>query len=58
MTTFFRYLIARRFLIRHFGKRAARLLPGGWITFLVYPLVRRAWKRRMKRARSLAAGTG
>jgi hypothetical protein len=55
MRTFFRHLIARRFLTRYLGRRAARFLPGGWVAFLVYPLVRRAWERRMRqRTRRLA----
>ena len=49
MRTFFRYLVARRFLTRYLGRRAARFLPGGWVAFLVYPLARRAWRRRTQR---------
>jgi hypothetical protein len=48
MRTFFRYLIARRFLTRYVGRRAARFLPGGWLAFIVYPLARRAWRGRMR----------
>ncbi|MFL5826639.1 MAG: hypothetical protein ACJ76V_08970 [Thermoleophilaceae bacterium] len=57
MPTLFRYLMARRFLTRHLGKRAVRFLPGGWITFLVYPIARWAWRRRMKRMRALTPRT-
>jgi hypothetical protein len=57
MRTVFRFLVARRFLTRYIGKRAARFLPGGWMAFLVYPLVRRVWRRRMRqRTQQLALG--
>lgn len=49
MPTFVRYIIARRFLVRYLGRHAAKFVPGGWVVFLVYPIVRRAWRRRMRR---------
>jgi len=50
----FRYILARRFATRYIGRRAAGFLPGGWLAFFAYPLVRRALRRRMRQRAQVA----